>query len=343
MAIQALDAFDEENLRILYGRSVSFPYMSQSFVWIPRPCTHSYGFHTQMLLVSAYVTIALFYEVYKRVRNNEDIETYNRNLLMVNILLMLPGLSYLSVHCLHFSFPVRTELILYEHVHTDFALLTYSHVFGYFAAALDDTDKTFFDLSIVDFSDWALYCFIFFFNALSCHHTINIMRICYEKTYSNTTWCHRHFFGIFIAHLAVYITLYCISRGNLALMVLPTLIIDYPEHLCLLCLLLYRLVVVPNDELHQRWRRRNMWAAAAVFLHISSLLPLMIIKLTGPSVLLESASHFWIYVEYVPMYAMMFAFLYCWYKVIIHTPNEFVGCDEKDLVTHVDHNSTTST
>ena len=70
-------------------------------------CNHSYGFHTQMLLVGAYVTAALFYEVYKRVRSNEDIEPYNRNLLMVNILLMLPGLSYFSLHCLHFSFPVR--------------------------------------------------------------------------------------------------------------------------------------------------------------------------------------------------------------------------------------------
>ena len=89
-----MDVFDEENLRLLYERSVSFPYVSRvSYELSPPLCNDSYGLHTQMLLVSAYVIAALFYEVYKRVRNNEDIEPYNRNLLSVNILIMLPGLS----------------------------------------------------------------------------------------------------------------------------------------------------------------------------------------------------------------------------------------------------------
>ena len=47
-----------------------------------------------MTLLMVYVIVALFYEVYKRAQKKEDIECYNRNLLMGNMLTMLIGLSY---------------------------------------------------------------------------------------------------------------------------------------------------------------------------------------------------------------------------------------------------------
>ena len=212
----------------------------------------------------------------------------------------------------------------------------FSIVFGHIGEALDGKDKKVLELSISDFSDSALYCFLFNIQAMSCHHTINVMRIWYEKAYSNRTWYHRHFFGVFLGHLVVYITVFCMSRGNLAAMFLTTSFIDFPQHFWLLGLFLHRLCVAPNEGLNRQWRHRNMWGAAAIFVHILCVFPLMGMAVLGPSVLRESASIFWLYVEYIPMYMLAYAFMYCWYKVIIYTPNDFVSSDEDETAKHIE-------
>ena len=71
-----------------------------------------------MTLLMVYVIAAMFYEVYKRVQKKEDIECYNRNLLMANMLTMIIGLFNFS---LHFGFfPSQIVLCDGQKVHVGF-------------------------------------------------------------------------------------------------------------------------------------------------------------------------------------------------------------------------------
>ena len=173
-----------------------------------------------MTILMIHIIAGVFYDLHQRSKKDDDIEPYNRKLLMLNMVLMPFGMSQ----------SINLSLVMNkDHDICCSCNAAYITLFMSMVSTQTQVENLLDGMSVGDFTQHTGYLMIIATQTLSIHHAINISRFCYEKWYSNDTWCHRHMSSIIVVHSALYIIVFCVTRGNMAVMYCLTVIIDYPQ------------------------------------------------------------------------------------------------------------------